>query len=26
LQQKLDEKLENGYPPDSPVLTDFFEE
>ena len=26
LQQKLDEKLENGHPPDAPVLTDFGEE
>lgn len=26
LQQKLDKKLENGYPPDAPVLTDFIEE
>ena len=26
LQQKLDEKLENGYSPDAPALTDFIEE
>jgi hypothetical protein len=26
LQQKLDEKLENGYPPDAPILTDFIGE
>lgn len=26
LQRKLDEKLENGYPPDAPTLTDFLEE
>ena len=26
LQQKLDEKLENGYPPDAPTLMDFIEE
>jgi hypothetical protein len=26
LQQKLDEKLENGYPPDAPTLTEFAEE
>jgi len=26
LQQKLDEKLENGYPPDAPTLTEFTEE
>ena len=25
LQQKLDEKLENGYPPNAPALTDFIE-
>ena len=26
LQQKLDEKLENGYPPDAPTLAEFIEE
>jgi len=26
LQQKLDEKLENGYPPDAPTLTEFAEQ
>ncbi|MEW5869547.1 MAG: NotI family restriction endonuclease [Chloroflexota bacterium] len=26
LQHKLDEKLENGYPPDAPTLADFVEE
>jgi len=26
LQQKLDEKLENGYPPDAPTLMEFVEE
>lgn len=26
LQQKLDEKLENGYPPDAPTLTEFTQE
>jgi hypothetical protein len=26
LQLKLDEKLENGYPPDAPTLTEFTEE
>lgn len=26
LQQKLDEKLENGYPPDAPTLADFIEQ
>lgn len=26
LQQKLDEKLENGFPPDAPTLTDFVED
>lgn len=26
LQQKLDEKLENGYPPDAPTLSDFGEQ
>lgn len=26
LQHKLDEKLENGYPPDAPTLTEFMDE
>jgi hypothetical protein len=26
LQHKLDEKLEDGYPPDAPTLTDIFKE
>jgi hypothetical protein len=26
LQQKLDEKLENGYPPDAPTLTEFADQ
>ncbi len=26
LQHKLDEKLENGYPPDAPTLTEFVED
>jgi hypothetical protein len=26
LQEKLDEKLENGYPPDAPTLTEFVEQ
>lgn len=26
LQQKLDEKLENGYPPEAPTLTEFAEQ
>lgn len=26
LQEKLDEKLENGYPPDAPTLRDFSQE
>jgi hypothetical protein len=26
LRQKLDEKLENGYPPDAPTSTEFVEQ
>jgi len=26
LQQKIDEKLDNGYPPDAPTLAEFVEE